>query len=92
MTPHQRARVEHVIQMLNLIEGSADTLSYLDSCEAIDMRRVAIREAAYKARKDLALCFRLLWLPDLRGPRRRDGTRIRRRCREAADRGERKRV
>jgi hypothetical protein len=78
MTAGQRSRVEQVIQVLDLIAGSADNLSCLDSCEAIDKRRVAIREAAIRARRELEVGFRLLWLPDFAGPRRRDGAPIRR--------------
>jgi len=68
--------VEKVIRLLTLIEGTADTLSCLDSYEAIDTRRMAIRDAARDAALELESEFGLHWIPDPKGPTRRDGTPI----------------
>jgi hypothetical protein len=76
MTAGQRERVESAIRLLTLIEGNADSTSYLNSMESIDRRRVAMRDAARAARRELELGFGMLWLPTIGGPRRRDGSTI----------------
>lgn len=70
----QLTRVQSALRMLTLIEGNADSTSYLESLETIDKRRCAIREAATQAISDLEFACGLSWLPNMGGPTRRDGT------------------
>lgn len=79
----QRTRMRNALRLLTLIEGTADSTSYLESCEGIDKKRVAIRESATQAIMDIELAFHLHWyIPD-GGPTMRDGTPLPRRQRAA---------
>jgi len=77
----QYAKLQNALRLLNLIEGTADSTSFLDSCETIDKRRIAIREAATEAIRDLEVAFRVHWCLPNGGPKRRDGTPLSRRRR-----------